>query len=134
MPFELEKKELERGYTRYTAFCVPCHSPLGDGRGMIVQRGFSPPPSFHDPKIKAKPLGHYYDVITNGHGAMYGYAARIPPRDRWCIAAYIRALQLSQDAPLDTLPAEDKTKIEEMEKAQLEAPAPSAAKHEEGHE
>ena len=125
---------LQRGFTRYTAFCVPCHSPLGDGKGIIVQRGFSPPPSFHDPQIKAKPLGHYFDVITNGHGAMYGYAARIPTRDRWCVAAYIRALQLSQDAPLDTLPAEDKTKMDEMEKAQLKKPAPKAAQRGEGHE
>lgn len=132
LPFKLNREVLERGYTRFTAFCVPCHSPLGDGRGLIVQRGFSPPPSFHDPQIKAKPLGHYFDVITNGHGAMYSYKARIPARDRWCIAAYVRALQLSQDAPLGTLPAEDQTKISEMDKSQLNAPA--APQAEEGHE
>lgn len=136
LPFKLTKAVLEKGRERFTVFCVPCHSPLGDGRGLVVQRGFSPPPSFHDPEIKAKPLGHYFDVITNGHGAMYSYAARIPPKDRWCIAAYIRALQLSQDAPLDTLPAEDKMKMEEMEKAQLKKPAPkpSGHGHEGGHE
>jgi mono/diheme cytochrome c family protein len=135
LPFKLSKAVLDRGRQRYTVFCVPCHSPLGDGRGLIVQRGFSPPPSFHDPQIKAKPLGHYFDVITNGHGAMYSYKARIPTRDRWCIAAYIRALQLSQDAPLDTLPDQDKTQIDQMAKNEMKKPAaPAAEHHEGGHE
>ena len=80
---------------------------------MIVQRGFSPPPSFHDQRLLDAPAGHFFNVITNGYGAMYSYASRIPPDDRWAIVAYIRALQLSQHAALDDVPAQERPQLEE---------------------
>ena len=79
-------------------YCTPCHGRLGDGRGMVVRRGFSPPPTFHSEYLRKIPVGHFYNVITHGYGAMYSYAARIPVKHRWAIAAYIRTLQYSQDA------------------------------------
>lgn len=94
---------LKRGQERFRIFCTPCHSELGDGRGMVVQRGFSPPPSYHLDRLRQVPTQHFYDVITNGYGAMYSFAQRVPPADRWAIAAYIRALQLSQDTKLSDL-------------------------------
>jgi mono/diheme cytochrome c family protein len=84
---------VERGRQRFNVFCSECHGPAGDGDGMVVQRGFPHPPSFHEPRLVAAPDAHFVDVITNGHGAMYSYADRVPPADRWAIAAYIRALQ-----------------------------------------
>ncbi len=123
LPFPLTRAVLDRGLKRYNIYCIPCHGLLGDGRGMIVERGFSPPPSLIEGEVVQKQLGHYYDVITNGHGAMYSYAARIPPRDRWCIAAYLRALQLGQRAKLDQLPAEDRQKLRELDRAEAEAKA-----------
>ncbi len=94
---------LERGQSRFRAFCTPCHSELGDGHGMIVQRGFSPPPSYHIERLKSAPTQHFFDVITNGYGAMYSFAQRVPPDDRWAIAAYIRALQRSETATVAEL-------------------------------
>ncbi len=98
LPFPVDRSVLERGQDRYRIFCTPCHGELGNGRGMIVLRGFNPPPSFHDDELRKKPVGHYFDVMTRGFGTMYSYASRIPAKDRWAIAAYIRALQLSQRA------------------------------------
>jgi mono/diheme cytochrome c family protein len=89
---------LQRGQERFRIYCTPCHSEIGDGRGMITQRGFPPPPSYHTKELREAPPQHFYDVITNGHGAMYSFAARVAPADRWAIVAYIRALQLSQNA------------------------------------
>lgn len=98
---------IERGQDRFRHFCVACHSELGDGHGMVVQRGFSPPPSYHETRLREAPTRHFYDVITNGYGAMYSFAVRVPPRDRWAIAAYIRALQRSeQGTPADVAPGE----------------------------
>ena len=98
---------IERGQDRFRHFCVPCHSELGDGNGMIPQRGFSPPPSYHEERLVKAPTQHFYDVITNGYGAMYSFAARVPPSDRWAIAAYIRALQRSdQGTPEDVPPGQ----------------------------
>lgn len=97
---------LERGQERYRIFCTPCHSELGDGRGMIVQRGFPAPPSYQIARLREAPVQHFYNVITNGHGAMYSFADRIQPPDRWAIAAYIRALQRSQNATLVDVPAD----------------------------
>jgi len=91
---------LERGQERFRIFCTPCHSELGDGHGMIVHRGFPPPPSYHTQRLRDAPVQHFYDVITNGYGAMYPFADRVQPADRWAIAAYIRALQRSQNATL----------------------------------
>jgi mono/diheme cytochrome c family protein len=95
---------LQRGQERFRIYCTPCHSELGDGRGMIVQRGFPPPPSYHIDRLREAPVQHFYDVITNGHGAMYSFANRVQPSDRWAIAAYIRALQRSQNAKLADVP------------------------------
>lgn len=86
---------LARGRDRYGVYCVPCHDPSGSGRGVVPARGFPRPPSFHTARLRAAPSGHIVDVITHGHGVMYSYADRIAPRDRWAIAAYVRALQIS---------------------------------------
>ncbi len=101
---------IQRGQDRFRQFCTPCHSELGDGNGMVVQRGFSPPPSYHIARLREAPTQHFYDVITNGYGAMYSFAYRVPPDDRWAIAAYIRALQRSTAGkPEDLPPAERAT-------------------------
>ena len=103
-PFPITRADLERGRERYNIYCTPCHDYTGSGHGMIVQRGFPPPPSFHIDGCRGAPAGHFFDVITNGFGAMYSYASRVEPEDRWRIAAYIRALQLSQHAELRDVP------------------------------
>jgi mono/diheme cytochrome c family protein len=106
MPFPVTKEVLERGRERYNIFCSPCHSPLGDGNGFIPSRGFAvKPPSYHIPRLLKAPLGHFYDVASNGYGTMLGYSAQIPARDRWDIVAYIRALQLSENASQADVPA-----------------------------
>jgi mono/diheme cytochrome c family protein len=92
------KSVLARGQQRYNIYCTPCHSLVGDGNGMIVQRGFKRPPSFHVQRLRNAPLGYFYDVISNGFGGMPDYGSQVQPADRWKIAAYIRALQLSQHA------------------------------------
>lgn len=94
---------LQRGQQRFRIYCTPCHSELGDGKGMVVRRGFPHPPSYHEQRLVQAPTRHFYDVITHGYGAMYSFAARVAPDDRWAIAAYIRALQLSQHASPDDL-------------------------------
>jgi len=98
MPFPVTHEVLQRGRERFDIYCTPCHSRLGDGNGMIVQRGFQHPPSYHTERLRKPPLGYFFMVMTEGFGAMPDYAEQIPPRDRWCIVAYIRALQLSQNA------------------------------------
>ena len=103
-PFAITRQVLERGQERFNIFCSPCHGRVGDGGGMIVQRGFRRPPSYHIDRLRKAPVGHFYDVITHGFGSMYDYADRVAPRDRWAIIAYIRALQLSQDATLADVP------------------------------
>jgi mono/diheme cytochrome c family protein len=106
MPFPVTKAVLERGRERYNIYCAPCHSRVGDGNGFIPSRGFArKPPSYHIERLQKAPLGYFYDVITNGFGIMPDYAAQIPPRDRWSIVAYIRALQLSQNATKADVPA-----------------------------
>ena len=99
---------LRRGQERFRIYCTPCHSELGDGRGMIVRRGFPAPPSYHSERLQDAPTQHFYDVITHGYGAMYPFADRVPPSDRWAIAAYIRALQHSQHATLAEVPGKDR--------------------------
>jgi mono/diheme cytochrome c family protein len=96
---------LQRGQQRFRINCTPCHSELGDGNGMVVQRGFSAPPSYHIDRLRQAPTQHFYDVMTNGYGAMYSFAGRVSPQDRWAIAAYIRALQLSQHPPATAVQA-----------------------------
>jgi len=99
MPFAVTKDDLERGRSRFDIYCSPCHSRLGDGNGYIPTRGFSrKPPSFHIERLEKAPVGYIFNVMTEGFGIMPDYASQIPPRDRWCIVAYIRALQLSQHA------------------------------------
>jgi hypothetical protein len=105
IPFPVTKDVLERGRERYNIYCAPCHARTGDGNGMIVQRGYRRPPSYHIDRLRQAPLGHFFDVMTNGFGAMPDYSSQIPPRDRWAIAAYIRVLQFSQNAPASLLPA-----------------------------
>jgi cytochrome c553 len=110
-PFEITRAGLERGRERYQIFCAPCHGQTGQGDGMIVRRGFRRPPSYHTDQLRERPAGHFYDVITNGFGVMPPYAAQIPVHDRWLIAAYVRTLQLSQNAPAEVLPAEERAKL-----------------------
>jgi len=100
MPFPVTGDVLARGRERFNIYCAPCHSRTGDGNGMIVQRGFRAPPSYHTERLRKAPLGYFFDVMTEGFGAMPEYASQIPARDRWTIVAYIRALQLSQDATM----------------------------------
>lgn len=110
-PFEITRVDLERGRERFEIFCTPCHGQTGQGDGMIVRRGYRRPPSYHTDRLRELPAGHFYDVITNGFGVMPSYAAQIPVRDRWLIAAYIRVLQLSQSAPAEAVPAEERAKL-----------------------
>ena len=105
-PLPVNEALLERGEERYHIFCSPCHGLQGDGNGMIVMRGMKRPPSYHQDRLRQLPNGYFYDVITNGFGQMYSYSAQIPPRDRWAIVAYVRALQLSRNAHSADLPAE----------------------------
>src|SRR5215471_12830322 len=105
-PLPVNRDLLDRGEERYKIFCTPCHGLQGDGNGMISLRGMKHPPSFHQDRLRQAPNGYFYDNITNGFGAMQGYSAQIPPRDRWAIIAYVRALQLSRNARAADLPAE----------------------------
>jgi mono/diheme cytochrome c family protein len=106
MPFPVTKDVLDRGRERYNIFCAPCHSRLGDGNGFVPARGFArKPPSFHIARLEKAPVGYFFDVMTEGFGIMPDYASQIPPRDRWNIVAYVRALQLSQNATLSDVPA-----------------------------
>jgi mono/diheme cytochrome c family protein len=104
LPLPLTVELLQRGRERFEAYCSPCHGSDGYGTGIVVRRGFPAPPSYHEERLRRAPLGHFYDVITHGYGAMYSYAERVPPADRWAIAAYIRALQRSQHASLADVP------------------------------
>lgn len=116
LPLPLTRELLQRGQERYNVFCSPCHGKVGDGQGMIAQRGLAlrrPPATFHTDRLRGMPVGYFYDVITNGFGMMYSYASRIPPEDRWAIAAYVRVLQLSQHARTSELTPEDLRKLQE---------------------
>lgn len=111
LPMELTEELLVRGRQRYDIFCSPCHDRTGTGNGMIVKRGFKQPPSYHIDRLREVPIGYFFDVITTGFGAMYSFASSVPVRDRWAIAAYVRALQFSQDAKFDELPPEDRRQL-----------------------
>lgn len=106
LPIELSYELLQRGQERYNIYCAPCHDYDGGGDGMVVQRGFPQPTSFQAQRLLDAPVGYYYNAITNGFGRMYSYASRIPVEDRWAIAGYVKALQLSQNATLDDVPAD----------------------------
>jgi mono/diheme cytochrome c family protein len=108
-PFQITAPMMDRGQQKYNVYCAPCHDRVGTGAGMIVKRGYRQPQSFHIDRLRAAPPGHFYDVITNGFGAMPDYRAQIQPEDRWAVVAYIRALQLSQHATdTDQSPATEK--------------------------
>jgi len=105
-PFPVTKEVIERGQSRFNVYCTPCHDRLGDGGGMIVRRGYRRPPSYHIERLRQAPDGYLYDVITNGFGAMPDYSAQLTPNDRWAVVAYVRALQLSQNAKFEDVPAD----------------------------
>jgi mono/diheme cytochrome c family protein len=111
-PLPITTATLRRGRERFDIYCSPCHSQAGDGDGMVVRRGFPAPPSYHTDRLRRAPDAHFFSVITEGYGAMYSYADRIAPEDRWAIVAYIRALQLSQHARIDDVPAERRAALE----------------------
>jgi mono/diheme cytochrome c family protein len=130
---ETRKKEvreiLDRGESRYNITCLPCHGKLGDGNGMVAMRGFRHPPTYHQDRLRNAPTSHFYDVMTNGFGAMPSYAEVLTPEDRWKIIAYIRALQKSQDAKAGELSAADRRELEKSEKASEPAHTPSSGGH-----
>jgi len=119
-PFPITQADIERGRQRFNIYCTPCHDYTGNGQGMIVQRGFPPPPSFHIQSLRDAPAGHFFQVITNGYGVMYSYAARVEPADRWRIVAYIRALQMSEHAAVSDVPESDRAKLSESKPGQKE--------------
>lgn len=124
LPMPMTKALLKRGQERFTIYCTPCHGQVGDGRGMVVRRGYKQPTSYHDERLRQVPIGYFFDVMTNGFAVMPSYAPQVPPEDRWAIAAYIRALQLSQHVDASSLTAE--------QRAALDAPPATAPAHGEG--
>ena len=114
-PFTVTTEILERGQQRYDIFCTPCHGLVGDGKGIVTEYGMPSPPSFHDPDLRAETAGYYFTIITNGTRIMPSYAARIHPADRWAIIAYIRALQLSQNANPSQLSADELLRLDQTE-------------------
>ena len=118
---KVDKALLDRGQQRFDIYCSPCHSPLGDGNGTVVQRGYKRPASYHDPRLRNMGIGYFYDVITNGFGQMPDYSAQVAPADRWAIAAYIRVLQRSQAGTIEDVPADHRGQLDGN------APAPDAS-------
>jgi mono/diheme cytochrome c family protein len=119
-PFAVTDEVMARGRERFDIYCSPCHGRTGLGDGMVVRRGYRRPPSFADDRLVQAPVGHFFDVITNGFGAMPDYAAQVRPADRWAIIAYIRALQLSAHAPVGDVPAAERARLDEARPAQPE--------------
>jgi mono/diheme cytochrome c family protein len=118
MPFPVTRQVLLRGQERYNVFCSPCHDRAGNGRGMIVRRGYKQPTSYHIERLRNAPVGYFFNVMTEGYGVMPSYAPQVPVSDRWAIAAYIRVLQYSQNARLADLPADVRQKVEaDLQKA-----------------
>ena len=115
LPVALTLELLQRGQERYDIFCAVCHGHTGDGDGMVVTRGFPAPASFHEQRLLDASVGYYFNAMTNGFGRMYSYASRIPAEDRWAIAGYVKALQLSQNATLDDVPASVRLELESSE-------------------
>ena len=110
-PMTITREILKRGQQRFEINCVPCHGETGEGNGIVVQRGFPVPPSYHIERLRAAPVGHFFDVMTRGYGVMYSYATRVTPEDRWAIAAYIRALQLSENGTVADVPTNEIAKL-----------------------
>jgi mono/diheme cytochrome c family protein len=117
-PFAVTSDVVDRGQERYNIYCSECHGRVGDGNGMIPSRGYRRPPSYHTEALRKRPTGHFFDVMTNGFGAMPAYGTMIPPRDRWAIVAYIRALQLSQNATVNDVPAEKRAQLDHPQEAE----------------
>lgn len=115
IPLPVTAELLAQGQKEYDIYCIPCHGLLGDGNGMVVQRGFPQPPSFHSERLRQMPDGAIFDIISNGFGVMYAYGSRVEPMDRWAIVAYVRALQLSQQAAVSELPPADQQQLQEVE-------------------
>lgn len=111
LPFPVTRQTLERGRERFNIYCMPCHGELGDGNGLVAQRGYLHPPSFHDERLRQAAVGHFFDVITNGLGGMPDYSQQITVDDRWKIIAFIRALQLSQHAPVSDVPPDIRSQL-----------------------
>jgi hypothetical protein len=111
-PFPVTKEVLDRGQNRFNIYCTPCHAHLGNGDGMIPSRGFRHPPTYHQDRLRKVLDGYIFDVITTGFGAMQDYSAQVEPRDRWAIVAYIRALQLSQNATVADVPADKRGQLD----------------------
>jgi mono/diheme cytochrome c family protein len=138
VPLPLSRELLERGQSRFNIYCTPCHARTGNGDGMVVQRGFKRPPSYHIERLVNAPSGHFFDVMTKGFGVMPSFAVQLDPRDRWAIVAYIRVLQLSQNATLEDVPPSERVQLEQMpatrepmsQDSQSEVPAAA----EEGHQ
>ena len=128
-PFAIAHADLARGQQRFNIYCTPCHGRLGDGNGMVVQRGLRQAASFHQDRLRQERIGYFFDVITNGFGAMPDYATQIPVRDRWLIAAYVRTLQFSQHASVSELPPDQRAAIDAagLEATTTAAPANSPA-------
>ncbi|MBX5497221.1 MAG: cytochrome c [Bryobacteraceae bacterium] len=124
-PIPITAAVLDRGQDRYNIYCSPCHAYTGEGNGMIVQRGFTAPPSLHEARLKSATPGYIYDVITNGFGAMYSYASRLPPADRWAVVAYVRALQLSRGATLADVPEDRRPELGPRPPAPAAQPQPA---------
>jgi hypothetical protein len=116
LPVPLTRELLLRGRERFEIFCTPCHDRIGGGEGMVVRRGYRPPPSLHIDRLRDAPIGQFYDVMTRGIGAMPDYAQQVPPSDRWAIAAYVRALQLSQRATIQDVPEPERRRLEGIQK------------------
>ena len=130
VPFAITHADLKRGQERFNIYCSPCHGRLGDGNGMVVQRGLRQAASYHQDRLRQERIGYFFDVITNGFGAMQGYAEQVPVRDRWLIASYVRALQFSQNASVNDVPAETARELDGTAAPSRGRPAPPPAKHE----
>jgi hypothetical protein len=135
-PMPITREDLTRGQQRFNIYCSPCHSRVGDGNGLVVMRGFRQPPSYYTDKLKQAPVGHFFDVMTNGFGAMPSYASRVTPEDRWRIIAYIRALQLSEDTKVGDLTPDERARLATEPPPRgvlpLTPPAPPTAKPRQG--
>ncbi|MCA1584005.1 MAG: cytochrome c [Acidobacteria bacterium] len=123
-PFAISHDDLVRGRERFNVYCTPCHGRLGDGNGMVVQRGLRQAASYHQERLRAERVGYFFDVITNGFGAMQGYAEQVPVHDRWRIIAYLRALQLAQNATVADVPADRRSELGGAPATSAGAPAP----------
>jgi mono/diheme cytochrome c family protein len=122
LPFQVTEADLNRGQERFDIFCAPCHDTTGNGRGMVVRRGYRQPPSFHDPRLRAADAGYLFDVMTNGFGVMPDYRAQVEPRDRWRIVAYIRALQMSTAATAADVPGGNPDEANKQRQAGTQKP------------